>query len=118
MDVRDLLKEPLEFMDSEGRQSRAVLNSRTTCGYVTQLFLGGKYAGAHTVYDASDAALHQALVDRALSRQREQYEPVIRALEKYKHCRHGQVDCFCVKEARAALATLSESQPTKERIDG
>lgn len=25
------------------------------------------------------------------------------ALEHYKHCRHACIDCFCTKEARAAL---------------
>jgi len=25
------------------------------------------------------------------------------ALERYRNCRHGSIDCFCVKEAKAAL---------------
>ncbi len=25
------------------------------------------------------------------------------ALERYRHCRHGNVPCFCYAEARAAL---------------
>jgi len=28
----------------------------------------------------------------------------MRALREYKNCRHGCVDCFCTREARAALS--------------
>lgn len=35
------------------------------------------------------------------------------ALRLYKHCRHGSVNCFCVKEARAALWEETEEKASR-----
>jgi hypothetical protein len=35
------------------------------------------------------------------------------ALRQYKNCRHGCLNCFCVKEARAALWEDGEARPGK-----
>ncbi len=32
------------------------------------------------------------------------------ALERYRYCRHAVPDCFCVEEARAALATTGAAE--------
>lgn len=33
---------------------------------------------------------------------------LLEALEKYTHCRHGCIDCFCTTEARAAIRKAKE----------
>ena len=30
-------------------------------------------------------------------------QDLLKVLKVYAHCRHGSIDCFCVKEARAEL---------------
>lgn len=33
---------------------------------------------------------------------------LLEALEKYVHCRHACIDCFCTTEARAAIRKAKE----------
>jgi len=53
----------------------------------------GRYA---KVFRACEMAGRAEEAERNLAR-------VLEVLEKYSNCRHGSVNCFCVKEARAEL---------------
>jgi len=92
MDVRDLLKEPIVIRDEDG----AVLEvlSLTDGGYPRFADASDEEAWH------SEAETLQALTDRALSRQREQYEPVIRLKEQLERE---------YTETQEALATLAEA---------
>lgn len=40
---------------------------------------------------------------RTVLKLKRRHEKLLEALKKYVHCRHGSIDCFCTKEASAAI---------------
>lgn len=52
------------------------------------------------IYEAALHALRRSQDHTAIQTKLNQ---TTRALREYKNCRHGCVDCFCTKEARAVL---------------
>lgn len=50
------------------------------------------------------AEAYAAPKDREIARLKE-------ALQPYVHCRHACIECFCTKEARAALQPIPEKEP-------
>lgn len=64
---------------------------------------GGKRLGAVLYYAVAyrrDVSFLLAEIDRLKG-----------TLERYAHCRHASIDCFCVKEARAALYFTPKVRP-------
>ena len=49
-----------------------------------------RFRDVETLWQQLEAAQHDML-------------KLLKVLQVYAHCRHGSIDCFCVKEARAEL---------------
>lgn len=67
----------------------------------------------HEDKELYEAALHALRRSQDHTAIQTKLQNTLKALRYYKHCRHGCVNCFCTKEARAELTDLGESSDTR-----
>ena len=87
-DAAAKLAEMVETLEGELRSVDEALARRPALARIR-----GRYA---KVFRACEVAGRAEKAEQDLAR-------VIAVLEKYENCRHGSVNCFCTKEARAEL---------------